>query len=304
MRPLKNMCEVAIVGGGLAGLSAARHAARLGRLVTLFEGSGLIGGQLATVNEVLGLPLPGRISGQDLALHLKEDARKVGVQFVESNIATLSADQRLTLCDQDNRTYHPYAVVIASGASLRKLGIPREEELTGRGISHCADCDGAFYRDQDVVVVGGGDAAIHEALVLAKSSRRVFMVCRSALRAKREYIDKLAAKENVQFNWDSEVSAILGDESVSGVRVRNLRTGMSSDIECAGVFPFIGVSPNSAFAPPAFLTSAGYISTNADFTTMHPRIFAVGAVRAGYGGNVIEAMAEGIGAAESAARSH
>ena len=302
MRPLKNICEVAVIGGGLAGLSAARHAARLGRLVTLFEASGLFGGLVATIDEVEGLPVPGKFSGQDLAIHLLQDARKAGVQVVETGIAKIELDQRLTLTDQENKTHHPEAIIIASGASLRKLGVPGEEEFIGRGVSRCATCDGGFFRGQDVVVVGGGDGAVHEALVLAKTSRRVIMVCRSPLKAKRDYIEKLAARENVSFIWDSEVSAILGDDGVSGVRLRNVKDGTSSDIECAGLFPFIGVVPNTGFVPASLLTATGHIKTSRGFATSDSRVFAVGAVRADYGGNVVQAMAEGVGAAEAVAR--
>jgi thioredoxin reductase (NADPH) len=302
MRPLKNLCEVAVVGGGLAGLSAARHAARLGRLVTLFEGSGLYGGVVATIGEVDGLPVPGKFSGQDLAIHLLEDARKVGVRVVETAVAKVELGERLTLTDKDNKTHHPEAIIIASGGSLRKLGVRGEEEFIGRGVSRCATCDGGFFRSQDVVVVGGGDGAVHEALVLAKTSRRVTLVCRSPLKAKRDYIDKLAARENVGFVWDSEVSAILGEDGVSGVRVLNVKDGTSSDIECAGLFPFIGAAPNTEFVPSALLTATGHIKTNPGFATFDPRVFAVGAVRADYGGNIVQAMAEGVGAAESVAR--
>jgi thioredoxin reductase (NADPH) len=302
MRPLKNMCEVAVIGGGLAGLSAACHAARLGRLVTLFEGSALFGGLVATIGEVEGLPIPGRFSGQDLAIHLLEDARKTAVQVVLSGIAKVELDQRLTLMDQESKIYHPEAIIIASGASLRKLGVPGEEEFLGRGLSRCATCDGGFFRGQDVVVVGGGDGAVQEALVLAKTSRRVIMVCRSPLKAKRDYIDKLAARENVSFIWDSEVSAILGEGGVSGVRLRNIKDGSSSDVECAGLFPFIGATPNTGFVPSALRTSSGHIATGSGFATSNARVFAVGAVRTHYDGNVVQAMAEGVGAAESVAR--
>lgn len=303
MRPLKNICEVAVIGAGLAGLSAARHAVRLGRLVTLFEGSGMFGGLLATVGEVDGLPVPGTFSGQDLAIHLLQDARKVGVQVVESSVAKIDLDKRLTLTDQENKSHHPEAIIIASGASLRKLGVRGEEELIGRGVSRCATCDGGFFRGQDVVVVGGGDGAVHEALVLAKTSRRVIMVCRSPLKAKRDYIDKLAARENVSFVWDSEISAILGDDGVSGVRLRNVKDGTSSDIECTGLFPFIGVAPNTEFVPASLLTATRYIKTSPGFATSDARVFAVGAARADYGGNIVQAMAEGVGAAELVARS-
>jgi thioredoxin reductase (NADPH) len=303
MRPLKNMCEVAVIGGGLAGLSAARHAARLGRLVTLFEGSAMFGGLVATVGEVDGLLVPGKFSGQDLAIHLLEDARKVAVQIVDAGITKIELNSRLTLTDQDSRTYHPDVVIVASGANLRKLGVPGEERFIGRGLSHCATCDGGFFRGQDVVVVGGGDSAVQEALVLAKTSRRVTMVCRSPLKAKRDYIDKIAARENVSFAWDSEVTAILGDDGIAGVRLRNVKSGTSSDMECAGLFPFIGAAPNTQFVPASLLAASGHIKTNAGFATSDARVFAVGAARADYGGNILEAMAEGVSAAEGAARS-
>lgn len=302
MRPLKNLCEVAVIGGGLAGLSAARHAARLGRLVTLFEGSALWGGLVATVGEVDGIPVPGKFSGQDLALHLLEDARKAGVRVVQSGVAKVELERRLTLTDQENALYHPEAIIVASGASLRKLGVAREEEFLGRGLSRCATCDGGFFRGQDVVVVGGGDGAVQEALVLAKTSRQVIMICRSPLKAKRDYVDRIAARENVRFLWDSEVSAILGDQGVAGVRLRNVKDGTSSDIECTGLFPFVGATPNSGFLPASLLTASGHIKTIGDLATSDSRVFAVGAVRADYGGNLVQAMAEGVGAAESMVR--
>src|SRR5262249_14991030 len=141
MRPLKNSCEVAVIGGGLAGLSAARHAARLGRLVTLFERSGLFGGLVATIDEVDGIPVPGKYSGQDLAIHLLEDARKAAVRIVQAGVTKIEVGERLTLTDEGSNAYNPEAIIIASGASLRKLGIPNEEEFLGRGVSRCATCD-------------------------------------------------------------------------------------------------------------------------------------------------------------------
>jgi thioredoxin reductase (NADPH) len=302
MRSLKNICEVAVIGGGLAGLSAARHAVRLGRLVTLFEASGLFGGLVATIGEVDGLPVPGKFSGQELAIHLLQDARKAAAQIVQTGVARIELDKRLTVTDQEKKTYYPEAIIIASGASPRKLGVPGEEKFVGRGVSRCATCDGGFFRNQDVVVVGGGDGAVQEALVLAKTSRRVIMVCRSALKAKRDYIERLAARENVSFVWDSEVSTILGRDGVSGVRLRNVKDGTSSDIECAGLFPFIGATPNTEFAPASLRTQTGHIKTTPRFATSDPRVFAVGAARADYGGNLVEAMAEGVGAAEAVAR--
>lgn len=302
MRPLKNMCQIAVVGGGLAGLAAAREAARLGCLVTLFEGSGLYGGLVATIGEVEGLPFPGHHSGQDIAIHMWEDARKVGVQMVEADIASLDAGERLVMTDSEGAVHHPGAVIVASGARLRKLGVAGEEAFTGRGISRCATCDGGFYRGKHVVVTGSGDGAVHEALVLAKTSGQVTMVCRSPLKAKREYADRLDARENVRFIWDSEISEVLGDGKLTGLRLRNLRDGSTSELACDGLFPFIGVEPNSSFVPASLRDGTGHICAGEQGATADPRIFAAGAVRANYGGSAVEAMAEGIGVATAAAR--
>ena len=293
-RPLKNLCEVAVIGGGLAGLSAARHAARLGRLVTLFEGSGIYGGQLATVDHVDGLPFPGDFSGQDLAIGLLEDARKVGARVIEAQIEALVADRRLTLTDSAGQVHYPGTVIVASGAAQRRLGVPGEEQFAGRGVSRCASCDGGFFREMDVVVIGGGDAAVHEALVLARSSREVIMVCRSPLSAQREYISRLDARENVRFVWDSEVTEILGEAKVTGVRLRNVRSGAVSEIAAAGVFPFIGSAPNTGFLGEAMRGPGGHIAS------CDPRIIAAGAVRTEYGGMAVQAMAEGVSAAKAA----
>jgi thioredoxin reductase (NADPH) len=302
MRPLKNTSAVAVIGGGLAGLSAARHAARLGRQVTLFEGSGLYGGLVATVDEVDGLATPGHFSGQDLAIHSLYEARKAGVAVVEAGVAKLELGEQPTLTDEQGVIVHPEVIVVASGASLRKLGVPGEEAFAGRGVSRCATCDGGFFRGQDVVVVGGGDSAAQEALLLAKTCRRVLMVCRSPLKAKRDYVDRLDARENVTFLWDSEVAEIVGDEGVAGVRLRNVRTGAASEVECSGVFPYVGVAPNTGFLPPSLLTASGHVQAGPDLATSDPRVFAAGAARADYGGALAQAMAEGIGAAAAAAR--
>jgi len=274
-----------------------------------------LGFQESSYNIATTIQLEGRLDTDALARSFAEVVRRHeglrtrfeavdgrGVQVVEPGVAKIELGQRITLIDQENRTYYPEALIIASGASLRKLGVAREEEFIGRGVSRCATCDGPFFRGQDVVVVGGGDAAAQEALVLAKTSRRVIMVCRSPLKAKRDYIDKVAARENVSFIWDSEVSAILGQDGVSGVRLHNVKDGTSAEVECMGLFPFIGATPNTGFVPASLLTTTGHIETSPGFATSDTRVFAVGAVRADYGGNVVEAMAEGVGAAGAAVR--
>lgn len=301
-RPLKNQCEIAVIGGGLAGLAAARHAVRLGRLVTLFEGTGMYGGQVATVDHVAGLPIPGEYSGQDLAMAMLEEARKVGIHVVEAPVTEMNLGDRIMLTDGEGVQHHPAAVVLAMGASLKSLGVPGEEENVGRGVSRCATCDGGFFRGQHVAVVGGGDAAVHEALTLSPIVGKVTMVCRSPMKAQREYIDRLDSRDNVEFIWDSEVTEVLADQSgVTGLSLRNVKDGTASQMEVVGVFPFIGVKPAGDFLPEGLAGDDGLIIAGADLASpFDPRIFAAGAIRSGYGGNAAEAMAEGMTAAASA----
>lgn len=299
---LKNLEQIAVIGGGLAGLSAARHAARLGHLVTLFEGTGLYGGLVATLGEVDDLPFPGTWSGQDLAMHLYEQATKVGVRVVEWPVEKLVAGDRLELIDSSGVKFLPEAVIVATGGKLRSLGVPGEEEFVGRGVSRCATCDGGFYIGKHVVVIGGGDGAVHEAMTLSKTCGQVTLVCRSPLSARREHIDKLDARDNVRFVWDSEVTAILGDTKVSGIAIRDVKTGAASELACEGVFPFIGIEPQNQFLPGGLLSPGGNIVAGADLVTGDKRIFAAGAARSGFGGTGIEAMGEGVSAAEAAHR--
>ena len=184
-------------------------------------------------------------------------------------------------------------VIVATGARLRTLGLPQEEALRGRGVSQCAHCDGAFFRGQDVVVVGGGDAALQEALVLAAACRTVTIIARSRLRAKQGYVERAGGTTNVRFVWDSVVDAVLGDGTVSGVRLRNVKSGALSELACTGVFPFIGVEPNSEFLPVSVRRDAsGRVLTDANLRASEPAVFAIGAVRAGYSGELVNAAGE------------
>jgi thioredoxin reductase (NADPH) len=261
----------------------------------------MFGGQVATIDRVDGLAAPGEFSGQDLAIHLLDECRKLGVTVIESHAAQFDASDRIRVTDEDGKTYAPNAVIVATGARLRRLGVPGEDRLTGRGVSQCATCDGPLFRGKDVVVIGGGDSAVQEAFNLTRSCREVTMVCRGPMRAKRHYIERLASRENVRFVWNHTVEEILGEQVVDGVRIRR-PDGHAEDIACAGVFRYIGVQPDAGFLPPGLRDADGYIVVDADTRTGDSRVFAAGAVRAGFGGDINQAMADGVSAAIMACR--
>ena len=285
----------------MAGLTAAYHAARCGHSTALIEAQPLFGGQIANVEHVDGYPAAGEPPGVALAMDLVEKCRSLGVVIIEASVDALSAEDGVHVAVAGDERHRAKAVVVASGARLKQLGVPGETALLGRGVSQCASCDGPLFHDDEVAVIGGGDAAAQEALVLAGLCRKVHIVSRSALRAKPDYVNRLSRLDNVEFVWGCVVDEILGTGGVEGVRLRDIENGSVRKLACRGVFPFIGTSPNSAFLPPAVRRDEGYVVTHAGFATSVPGIFAAGAVRRGYGGHVAEAVGEGVSAASAAA---
>lgn len=303
LRRRHDIWDVAIVGGGIAGLTAAWHAMRRGMAPCLFEPQPGYGGQVATVNHLDDWPATGPVSGVELAASLAASLSHEIVEAYNEPVLKVERDAGLLRVSSSSHSVRARRVIAASGARLRTLGVPGEEQLRGRGVSQCADCDGGFFRNQDVVVVGGGDAALQEALVLAETCASVTVVARSRLKARSAYVERAAGKPNVRFLWDSTVDAILGTDGVTGVRLRNVHTGERRELACSGVFPFVGVTPHTAYLPDDVGRDAdGRLVTDAELRTSVNGVFAVGAVRAGYGGDLVSAAGESALAVAVAAR--
>ena len=292
IRRRRDTWDVLIIGGGIAGLTAAQHCARRGLATALLESTIGFGGLVATVNQLDDWPATGEVSGVALGAALAEQVRALGVEITQQPARALKPGDPLQI-EIEGKTLKSRRVIVASGARLRTLGVPGEETLRGKGVSQCADCDGGFFKDQDVVVVGGGDAALQEALLLARTCRTVHVVVRGTLCARRAYVDRAASTSNIKFMWDSAVDAVLGEQAVSGVTLRNIKSGAQSELACSGVFPFVGLQPNVEFLPAEIARSeSGCVSTDAQYRTSLPAVYAVGAVRAGYCGDLVAAAGE------------
>jgi thioredoxin reductase (NADPH) len=280
--------DVIIIGQGIAGLTAAKLVAQHGRSVTSIEGN-VFGGLVLNVNDLDGDP---HGSGAEFSSSLLGEIGELGVDSVGETVTGIQRAAKLLRVVTDQDSHDARAVVIASGARIRKLGVPGEAELEHRGVATCADCDGPMYQDQTVVVVGGGDSALQEALVLAQYAREVLILQRSgAFRARRHLVDAVAGKGNISIHWNTTVERILGSEGVTGVRVKS--QGAESEIACTGIFCYPGLEPASDFVPQDVKRTAdGLIITDQAMRTSMPGVMAIGAVRSGYGGRLTHAMEE------------
>jgi len=295
--------RVAIIGSGPAGLTAALYAARASLEPLVIRGL-QPGGLIATTSEVENYPgFVDGIGGYELSDNMEKQAMRFGAKFKDTLITSIDASQRpFVLHTDDGEPITADTIIVSTGASPRHLGVPGEEKLANRGVSYCATCDGFFFRDKRVVVVGGGNSALDEGLFLTRYVTELVIIHRrDSLRADPVLQERAFANPKVRFVWDSTVDEVLGEQSVTGVKIRNLKTGEITQIDTEGVFPYIGHVPNTGiFKGLLDLDENGFIVSEGHTRTNVPGIFAAGDVVDHVYRQAITAAGEGCKAAMEA----
>ena len=273
--------DVIIVGGGPAGMTAGLYASRA-RLRTLLIENGLFGGQMTTTELIENYPgFPQGVSGEELSRLMEEQAKRFGMEAISDEVTEVSLEKDLKRVKTYEGEFFCRALIICTGTEYRKLGVPGEEKFKGRGISYCATCDGAFFRDSRIIVVGGGDSALTEALFLTKFVSELTIIHRrDALRATKIYQERALSNPKIKFLWNSVVQEIKGDSVVRSVVVKNVKSGEVKEVETEGAFLFIGLMPRTKFLKDLVqLDESGYIVTNENCETSIKGIFTAGDCR-------------------------
>ena len=294
--------DVLIVGGGLAGLTAGMYAARYGMSTGLIEQM-MGGAQIINVEKIDNFPgFPQGISGAELGPVVQEQAMDAGAELIMAEATSISLDGRYRVVSSDEGDYRAKTVIVAAGSTLRRLGIPGEDELYGRGVSQCATCDGPLYMGQVVGVVGGGDSAADEALVLAKYADKVLLFHRrDQLLAQQALQDQVNGDPKIEVVWNSRIEEIVGEETVSGVRVRDLVTNVEDHVNISGLFVYVGLEPNSDMVRGLIeVDNAGHIPVNTSMETPVPGVYAVGDIRQNSAAQLVSAAGDGATAAIAA----
>ncbi|MBX9076519.1 thioredoxin-disulfide reductase [Streptococcus anginosus] len=274
------MYDTIIIGAGPAGMTAALYAARSNLKVALLE-RGIPGGQMNNTSDIENYPGYANISGPELAEKMFEPLENLGVEHLFGSVEKIEHQGAIKKVFTEDEVFETKTLIIATGAFHRHLGVPGEEELNSRGVSYCAVCDGAFFRDEDLLVVGGGDSAVEEAVFLTRFAKTVTIIHRrDELRAQKLLQERAFANEKIHFIWDSVVKEIKGDKRVSSVMVENVKTGEVLERKFGGVFIYVGLDPVSEFVKDLGITNeAGWIVTDNHMKTAISGIYAVGDVR-------------------------
>ena len=274
------MYDTIIIGAGPAGMTAALYAARSNLKVALIEG-GLPGGQMNNTSDIENYPGYANISGPELAEKMFEPLENLGVEHLYGFVKNIENHGDVKKVITDDEEFETRTVIVATGSKHRLLGVPGEEELNSRGVSYCAVCDGAFFRDQDLLVVGGGDSAVEEAIFLTQFAKTVTIVHRrDELRAQKVLQDRAFANEKIKFIWDSVVKEIKGENRVESVVIENVKTNQVTEHAFGGVFIYVGLDPVSDFTKDLQIQDeSGWIVTDDHMKTSVAGVFAVGDVR-------------------------
>lgn len=285
--------DVIVIGEGVAGLTAAGELAGTGLKVATLEAQ-LFGGLVININELNPIPEGGSAGGAEYASSLVEAAANAGVTSLSEPVTGIEIAGDLKKIVTDGGAHTAKAVIIASGARLKRMGVPGEAEFEGKGVSQCADCDGPMYQNETVVVVGGGDSALQEAIVLSHYCKEVRLVHRGATFTGREHFQQAVnAEPKIVKTFNAEVTAVGGGQMVEKVSIKHA-DGRSEDVACAGLFAYIGLEPNADFVPDNIKRDAnGFVATNDKLETAMPGVWAIGAVRSGCGGLLDHAIADG-----------
>lgn len=294
--------DLIIIGGGPAGLTAAIYAGRA-KIKTLLIEKALLGGMASTTYMIENYPgFPDGITGMDLAQHLEMHARKFGTDIYYGEVDAIRSEKNKKIVEIEGKHLECRALILASGSEPKKLGIPGEQKLLGRGVSYCATCDGAFYKNKNIVVVGGGNAAVEEALFLTRYAGKISIIHRrDQLRADKILAERALNDPKIFLVWNTEVESIEGEKRVEEVKVRNKHTDKVSFIKTEGVFIYVGNNPNTAYLPENIKRDKdGYLVTDAELKTSEEGVFAAGDIRSKSLRQVATAVGDGALAAEAA----
>ncbi len=298
----KELYEIVIIGGGPAGLTAGIYGSRSKRDTLIIEKL-LPGGQVGLTDLVENYPgFPEGINGPDLVKRMEEQAKRFGAEILTDEIIDISLAGDIKEIVGRSNVYKAKTVIIASGAEPRKLGVPGEKEFTGKGVSYCATCDGAFFEGQEIAVVGGGDTAVQEAIYLTQFAKKVTIIHRrDKLRASKILQERAFKNDKIEFLWDSVVTEIIGDKRVEKIKVKNVKTQEESIIEKSGIFIYIGLVPNTDYLKGKIkLSEDGYIITDENMKTDIEGVYAAGDIRKKNLRQIVTAVADGAQAAMSA----
>ena len=292
---MSHIYDVLIIGGGPAGYTAALYASRAG-LDTLVLEKLSAGGQIALTDQVDNYPgFSTGIDGWSLGMQMQQGAERFGAKTQMAEVTTLKLEGKVKEVVTSEGSFFSRTVMLATGANPRPLGVPHEKELTGRGIHYCATCDGMFYRGKTVAVVGGGNTAVEDVMVLARIAKKVILVHRrDSLRATKIYLDLIRQLPNVEFRWNSTVEEVLASPTVTGMRLQDVVTGDVTEVPCDGVFVSIGRAPATQLVDGLLaLDGSGYIVADESTKTSIPGVYALGDVRTKEVRQVVTAVADG-----------